>query len=88
MSECHDKYSIRVRIEHLPEGVWLATSEDFPGLVVEAPTREEVIEEVPIVAQKLIESYCEHGAPLPPELVARATEALPEVSEVEIAVAL
>jgi predicted RNase H-like HicB family nuclease len=88
MSACEDKYSIRVRIEHLPDGVWLATSEDFPGLVVEAPTRDEVIAEVPIVAQKLIESYCERGDPLPPELVARATDTLPEVSEVEIAVAL
>jgi predicted RNase H-like HicB family nuclease len=88
MSECHDKYSIRVRIEHLPEGVWLATSEDFPGLVVEAPTRDDLLEEVPIVAQKLIESYCERGDPLPPELLARAAATLPEVSEVEIAVAL
>jgi len=82
---CKDKYSIRVRIEHLPEGVWLATSEDFPGLVVEAPTREEVIDEVPVVAQKLIESYCEHGDPLPRELLSRSVNSL---SEIEIPVAL
>jgi len=53
--------TIRVHIEHLPENVWLATSKDLPGLVVEAPTRDEVLAETPIVAQKLIESYYEHG---------------------------
>ena len=67
MPVCKDKYYIRVRIERLPEGVWLATSEDLPGLVVEAPTHDEAIEEAHAVAQKIIESYCEHGDPLPPE---------------------
>jgi len=85
MSECQDKYSIRVRIEQLPEGVWLATSDDLPGLVAEAPTRKEVIEAAHKVAKKLIESYCEHGDPLPLELVSRAADTL---SEVEIAIAL
>jgi predicted RNase H-like HicB family nuclease len=65
--------------------MWLATSEDLPGLVVEAPTRAEVIEAAHNVAQKLIESYCEHGDPLPREFVSRAVDTL---SEVEIAVAL
>ena len=85
MSECQDRYSIRVHIEKLPEGAWLATSEDLPGLVVEVQTREEVDEAVREVTRKLIESYCEHGDPLPRELVSRSVDTL---SEVEIAVAL
>lgn len=85
MSECQDRYSIRIHIEKLPEGAWLATSEDLPGLVVEVQTREEVDEAVREVARKLIESYCEHGDPLPRELVSRSVDTL---SEVEIAVAL
>jgi len=69
MSGCKDRYQIRVQIEQLPEGVFLATSKDLPGLVVEMPTREEVLEEAAIVAHKIIESYCVHGDPLPPEPV-------------------
>ena len=95
MSECEDKYFIRLVFGKLPEGVWMLISPDLPGLVVEAPTREEVLAEAPIVAQKLIESYCEHGDPLPRELLARAVnkveadEDLPRVQEtVEIAIAL
>lgn len=72
MAPKSDKYLIRVRIEKLPEGVWLATSDDLPGLVVEAATREELIDTVPQVAQELIMSYHEHGDPLPPELERRA----------------
>lgn len=26
-----DEYSFRLKIELLPEGVWLAVSDDFPG---------------------------------------------------------
>lgn len=35
---------IRLHIERLPEGVYLATSEDVQGLVTEAPTLQEAIE--------------------------------------------
>jgi len=81
MSECQDKYSVRVQIERLPEGVWLATSEDLPGLVVEAPTRGEVLEAAQEVAQKLVESYCEHGDPLPRELLSRSVNILSELQK-------
>lgn len=36
--------AIRLHIEKLPEGVYLATSEDVQGLVVEAATASEAIE--------------------------------------------
>ncbi len=76
MSECQDKYMIRVLIGELNAGVWLATSEDLPVLVAEAPTREEALEAAQEIAQKLIESYCEHGDPLPRELLARSVDML------------
>jgi len=56
---------LRLHIEHLPEGVFLATSESIPGLVAQGRTATEAIEIARDVARKLIESYEEHGDPLP-----------------------
>jgi hypothetical protein len=36
--------AVRVRIEHLPEGVFLATSNDLPGLVAQGRTVAEALE--------------------------------------------
>jgi len=58
----------RLHVEHLPEGVYLATSQDVPGLVAQGRTLEETIEIARDVARKLIDSYREHGDPLPPGL--------------------
>jgi hypothetical protein len=41
-------------VEHLPEGVWLATSPDIPGLVVEMPTKDEAVIEARKVATELL----------------------------------
>ena len=35
---------INLHIERLPEGVWLATSDDVPGLVAQGRTIQETIE--------------------------------------------
>jgi antitoxin HicB len=59
---------IRLQIEALPEGVYLATSEDLPGLLAQGRTLAETIEIAQDVARKLIESYHEHGDPFPPVL--------------------
>ncbi|MCI2429574.1 type II toxin-antitoxin system HicB family antitoxin [Candidatus Acetothermia bacterium] len=59
---------IRLQIEALPEGVYLATSEDLPGLLAQGRTVAEAIEIAQDVARKLIEPYQEHGDPLPPSL--------------------
>jgi antitoxin HicB len=59
---------IRLQIEALPEGVYLATSDDLPGLLAQGRTLAETIEIAQDVARKLIESYHEHGDPLPPAL--------------------
>lgn len=46
---------INLHIEKLPEGVYLATSNDMPGLIVQGETIAEVIEFAKDVAEKLIE---------------------------------
>lgn len=63
---------ITLHIERLPEGVYLATSDDLPGLVAQGRTMTESVEIARDVARKLIESYREHGDPLPGSL--RITE--------------
>lgn len=47
---------IQVTIEKLPEGVYLATSDDIQGLVAQGRTIEETIEIARDVAKKLIEA--------------------------------
>lgn len=47
---------IKIHIEKLPEGVYLATSEDIQGLVAQGRTVNETIEIARDVAKKIIES--------------------------------
>lgn len=47
---------VRLHIERLPEGVYLATSEDVQGLVAQGRTVAEVVEIARDVARKLIEA--------------------------------
>ena len=56
---------VAVSVEELPEGGFLATSEDLPGLVAQGRTVAETLEIAQDVARKLVESYLEHGDPLP-----------------------
>ena len=51
--------NIFVHIEKLPEGYYLATSNDLPGLVAQGSTINETLEIARDVACKLIESYKE-----------------------------
>jgi predicted RNase H-like HicB family nuclease len=61
---------IALNIERLPEGSYLATSDELPGLVVQGRTLAETLEIAQDAARKLVESYVEHGDPLPPALKA------------------
>jgi antitoxin HicB len=61
--------TIRLHIEPLEEGGFLATSPDVPGLVVEGRSIVEAVEISQDVARKIAESCREHGDPLPPALV-------------------
>lgn len=51
---------VNLHIEKLPEGVYLATSEDVPGLVAQGRTVTETLEIARDVARKLPEAQSEH----------------------------
>lgn len=57
------EHMIQLHIEKLPEGVYLATSDDVQGLVAQGRTVQETIEIARDVARKLIEAQT--GAQLP-----------------------
>ncbi len=59
---------VSVQFEQLPEGGYLATSKDLPGLVAQGRTVVETLKIAQDVARKLVESYIEHGDGLPPAL--------------------
>lgn len=48
-----------LHIEKLPEGVYLATSDDIPGLVAQGRTITETLEIARDVAKKLLEAQKE-----------------------------
>ncbi len=50
---------VNVHIEKLPEGVYLATSEDLPGLVAQGRTVTETLEIARDVAKKLLQAQAE-----------------------------
>ncbi|MEQ1889308.1 MAG: DUF1902 domain-containing protein [Alphaproteobacteria bacterium] len=50
------EHIIQLHIEKLPEGVYLATSDELQGLVAQGRTIQETIEIARDVAKKLIEA--------------------------------
>ena len=72
---------VPIHIEELPEG-GLATSDEGPGLVAQGRTLAETMEIAQDVTRKLVESYIEHGDPLPDAL------ATPVAAEVEVQIAI
>ncbi len=54
--------AIRIQVEALPEGLFLATSEELPGLVAQGRTVAEALEIARDVARKLIEAKRESGS--------------------------
>ena len=63
-----DEVRIRLLIETLDEGGYVATSPDVPGLVAEGRSLVEVTEIAQGVTRKIVESCLEHGDPLPQTL--------------------
>jgi predicted RNase H-like HicB family nuclease len=61
-------YSIHLKISKVENGQFVAESEDIPGLVAQGRTITETIEIAQDVARKLIDSYLEHGEPVPGSL--------------------
>lgn len=62
------KKIIKLQIEPLAEGGYPATSDDLPSLVAQGRTVAETMEIAQDIGRKLIESYLEHGDPLPPSV--------------------
>jgi predicted RNase H-like HicB family nuclease len=57
---------IRVHVERLPEGVFLASSDDVQGLVAQGRTISETLEIARDVARRLLEAQAErHPVPEP-----------------------
>lgn len=52
---------IQLHIEKLPEGVYVATSDELPGLVAQGRTITETLEIARDVARKLIEARRERN---------------------------
>ncbi len=63
-----DEVTIRLHIEPLEEGGYVATSPDVPGLVAEGRSVTEVVEIAQELTRKIVESCLEHRDPLPPAL--------------------
>jgi predicted RNase H-like HicB family nuclease len=59
---------VRIRVRRLPEGVFLATSDDVPGLTVECETRDEIIATAPEIALELLEVEAGHPLPQRPQV--------------------
>ena len=57
------EHMIQLHIARLPEGVYLATSDDVQGLIAQGRTIQETIEIARDVAKKLIEAQA--GTSLP-----------------------
>ena len=60
--------AIRLHVEPLEEGGYLATSPDIPGLVAEGRSITEVVEIAQDIARKILECCIEYGDPIPPAL--------------------
>ena len=63
-----DEAAIRLHIESLEEGGYVATSPDVPALVAEGRSVVEAVEIAQGLTRKIVESCLEHGDPLPPAL--------------------
>jgi predicted RNase H-like HicB family nuclease len=59
---------VNLHIEKLPEGLYLATSDDIQGLIAQGRTIQETLEIARDVARKLLEARSgrEGSIPLPP----------------------
>lgn len=54
------EHVINLHIEHLPEGVYLATSHEVQGLIAQGRTIQETLEIARDVAKKLLESQADN----------------------------
>lgn len=60
--------AIRLHVEPVEDGGFVATSPDIPGLVAEGRSLLEATEIAQGLARKIFESCLDHGDPVPPTL--------------------
>ena len=60
-----DQFTVRLHIEEVEDGSYLATSDELPGLVAQGRTVQEAVEIAQDVARRLLESYRAHDDPIP-----------------------
>lgn len=53
--------AIRIQVEQLPEGLFVATSDELPGLVAQGRTVAEALDIARDVARKLVEARRDRG---------------------------
>lgn len=63
-----DQFAVQMHIEQVEGGSYLATSDELAGLVAQGRTVQEAVEIAQDVARRLLESYREHGDPVPAAL--------------------
>ncbi len=78
-----NQYSIHLKVLKIENGQFLAESDDVPGLVAQGRTISETVEIAQDVARKLIDSYIEHGDPIPSTL-----QPISDQIELDIAIAV
>lgn len=71
------RYLLKVDVEPLEEGGYLASCPDLQGCHAEGETIAEALENIEDVARVIIELCIEEGLPLPPELA--GTQEIPVV---------
>jgi len=57
--------ALQVRVEELPERLYLATSDELPGLVAQGRTVAEALDIARDVARRIIEARSEREGPIP-----------------------
>jgi predicted RNase H-like HicB family nuclease len=60
------EHMIQLHVEKLPEGMYLATSDEVQGLVAQGRTIQETLEIARDVAKKLLEAQSDVGAAILP----------------------
>jgi len=78
---------LNIKIEPLEEGGYLATSKDLPELLAQGRTVSETMEIAQDVARKLVESFLEHGDPLPDALKVAQVDNVAIEAKIPISVA-
>jgi len=61
---------VNIRVEKVPEGVYLATSDQLQGLLAQGRTISETLEIACDVARRLLEAQAERDAAVSPPLAA------------------